>query len=132
MDAAARFAATAANRFLGARLCSATRERAELELQPRAEFVQEEGIVHGGILAMLADTTAVYLLFAQLAPEQAPTSIEFKLNFLAAAKADGHALAAAAVPVRIGRTIAVCDCEVRQGGTLIAKGTFTYLIRQRR
>ena len=131
MDTAARFLATAANRFLGTRLIEASLDRTKLELPLSPQFVQEEGVIHGGVIAMLADTASVYLLLPQMRPSQTTTSIEFKLNFLSAARADGEALTAEAVPVRIGRTIAVCDCEVRQGEILVAKGLFTYLIRER-
>ena len=131
MDTAARFLATAANRFLGTRLIESSPHRTKLELPLSAQFVQEEGVVHGGVIAMLADTASVYLVLPQMQPNQTATSIEFKLNFLSAARPDGAALTAEAVPVKLGRTIAVCECEVRQGTNLVAKGLFTYLIRER-
>jgi uncharacterized protein (TIGR00369 family) len=87
MDTAARFLATAANRFLGTRLIEASPNRTKLELTLSPQFVQEEGVIHGGVIAMLADTAAVYLLLPQMRPSQTTTSIEFKLNFLSAARA---------------------------------------------
>ena len=42
------------------------------------------------------------------------------------------ALRAIAEPLRIGRTVAVCECSVLQGDRLIAKGTFTFLLREQR
>jgi uncharacterized protein (TIGR00369 family) len=131
MDASARFAATPVNRLLGSRLVGRDADRAELELPLRPDFAQEEGVVHGGLIALLADSAAVWLLWPDLDARRAMTSIEFKLNFLAAARPDGPPLHAVAVPLRIGRTVAVCESEVRQGEVLVAKGSFTYLLRDR-
>jgi len=131
VDPAEIFARTPCNRLLGMRLVARTAQRCELELPVREELLQEERVVQGGILAALADVCAVYLLWPDLGPQRSMTSIEFKLNFLGAARLGGPALRAVAVPVRIGNTIAVCDSEVRQGDTLVAKGTFTYLLRAR-
>ncbi len=103
----------------------------EVELPVRAEFLQEEGVVHGGILTALADTAAVYLLWPELHPQRSMTGIEFKMNFLGAATAAGGPLLATATPLRIGGTIGVCESVVRQGDRLVAKGTFTFLVRER-
>jgi len=130
MDPFATFAATPSNRWLGSRLCARSAERAELELPLRAEFAQEEGVIHGGLIAMLADTAAVYLLWPDLGGRRM-TSIEFKVNFLSAARPDGGPLRAVATVLRQGRTIAVCESEVWQHDRRIAKGTFTYLLSDR-
>jgi uncharacterized protein (TIGR00369 family) len=132
MDPAAVFARTPANRFVGLRLLQRSPQRAEVELPVRAELAQEEGVVHGGLLALLADTAAVYLLWPELQPERTLTSIEFKVNFLAAARPDGAALRAVATPLRVGRSVAVCETDVFQGDVRVCKGTFTYLLQQRR
>ena len=131
MDPFADFANTPSNRFLGMRLVSRSADRSEVELPMRAEFVQEQGVVHGGFLSALADSAAVYLIGPDLGPDRAMTGIEFKMNFLAAARADGPPLRAVATPLRQGKTIAVCESEVHQGERQIAKGTFTYLLRDR-
>jgi uncharacterized protein (TIGR00369 family) len=54
--------------------------------------------------------------------------IEFKMNFLRPALADGSDLTAVATPVKIGRRIAVCTVDISQGERLVAQGTFTYLV----
>lgn len=131
MDPTAVFAATPSNLLLGLRLLGRSPERSEVELPARAELAQEEGVVHGGLLATLADTAAVWLLWPDLGADRAMTSIEFKLNFLAAGRPGGEPLRAVAVPLRVGRTVAVCEATVHQGDVLVAKGTFTYLLRAR-
>jgi uncharacterized protein (TIGR00369 family) len=56
------------------------------------------------------------------------TSIEFKLNFLRPAVAGAGDLHARARIVKQGRQVILCDIEVAQGGELVAKGLFTYLL----
>lgn len=128
----ARFAATPCNAWFGFRLVARSPERVELELPVRADFAQEEGVVQGGILTALADTAAVYLLWPDLGPERAMTGTGCSMQFLAAAAPAGPPLRATAVPLRIGRTLAVCESTIEQGGRLVAKGTFTFLLRERR
>lgn len=127
-----RFAATPCNRWLGLRLVSRSKERVELELPVRAEFVQEEGVVQGGILTALADTAAVWLVWPDLPADRGMTGIEFSMRFLSSARADAGALRAIATPLRIGSTIAVGESVVTQGDRTVAKGTFTFLVRDRR
>ena len=132
MDAAERFAGTPCNRLFGMRLVARSATRVELELPVRAEFAQEEGVVQGGILTALADTAAVYLLWPDLGPARSMTGTECSMHFLAAAAPQGPPLRATAVPLRIGRTLAVCESTIEQGGRLVAKGTFSFLLRERR
>jgi uncharacterized protein (TIGR00369 family) len=91
-------------------------------------FMQENGVVHGGMIASLADTAAVYALVETLKDSEQMTSIEFKINFLRPARMDGGPLAARATVVKRGQTIALCDVDVRQSGELVAKGLFTYIL----
>ena len=90
--------------------------------------LQVDGWVHGGVLATLADTAGAYLLYRSLPPDRSMTSIEFKLNFLRPAVADAGDLRARARLVKQGRQVTLCDIEVAQGGELVAKGLFTYLL----
>ena len=91
-------------------------------------FMQENGIVHGGMIASLADTAAVYALVAKLKESEQITSIEFKINFLRPARMNGGPLAPRATIVKRGQTIGLCDVDVSQGGELVAKGLFTYIL----
>ncbi len=132
VDPSSTFAATPCNRWLGLRLVHRSPQRVELELPVRPELLQEEGVVQGGILTALADTAAVWLLWPDLGPTQAITGTGCSMQFLAAGTLDGGPLRAVAIPLRVGRTLAVCESEVLQDGRLVAKGTFTFLFRPRR
>ncbi len=132
MDPAATFAATPCNRLLGLRLVHRSPERVVVELPLRPELLQEEGVVQGGLLTALADTAAVWLLWPDLDPRLAMTGIDCSMQFLGAGRADGGPLVATATPLRVGATIAVCESRLEQDGRLVAKGTFTFLLRPRR
>jgi uncharacterized protein (TIGR00369 family) len=94
----------------------------------RPEMAQEYGVVQGGILSGLADTAAVYLVIPDAMQRGRVHGIEFKMNFLRPAHADGSELVAVATPVKIGRRIAVCSVEISQSDRVVASGLFTYLI----
>ena len=126
------FLATPVNRFLGLRLLQRSAERVELELPVRTELLQETGVVQGGILTALADTAAVYLLWPDLGPSRSMTGIGCNMQFLTGAVADGGPLRAVATPLRVGTTVAVCDSTILQQQRVVARGTFTFLLRDRR
>lgn len=119
-------------KWTGMRLVAHEGSRAELALAPRPEFTQAEGVVHGGMLAMLADSACVFLLWPSVAREHWMASIDFQFSFLAAAKPDGDELRAVATVLKQGTRVAVCEAEVFQGSVRCCKGTFTYLLSPRR
>jgi acyl-CoA thioesterase len=110
------------NRHLQFELVSAADDRAEMRLPIQDWFRQERDIVHGGVLSSLADTAAVYAID----PARSFVGVEFKINFLKAARMDAGPLTAHARVVRRGRRIIVCSADVLQSGEVVAAGIFTY------
>lgn len=123
----AAFDAVPHNRWLSLRLVRCDETGAEIALPVRPEFVQEEGVVHGGIIAAAADTAAVYAFWPFLAGGTRMTSIEFKVNFLKPVLADKGDVRARSRVVQRGRKVGVCQVDVHQGDTLVAIGTYTYI-----
>lgn len=123
------FDATPVNRWLGLRLRERSAARVVIEQEVRREFLQETGVVQGGVLTALADTAAVYLLWPDLPNGRTMIGTSCNMTFLAAAVPGPDPLRAVATPLRVGRTVAVCESEVHQGARLVAKGTFTFLLR---
>ncbi len=115
------------NRHLGFILQERSAERTVVSLDLQREFVQETGVVHGGVIATLADTAAVYLFMPDLDPDEHMTSVEFKLNFLRAVDPERGPLVAVSSPIRRGSRIGVADVSVSQGERVVAHGLFTYL-----
>lgn len=131
-NAAATFAATPCNRWLGLQLVHCSRDRVVVALPLRQELLQEAGVVQGGLLTALADAAAVWLLWPGLGPGRTMTGIGASVQFLSPGRPDGGALLATALPVRTGGTIAVAEVRIEQDGRLVAKATLTFLLRARR
>ena len=121
------FSEVPANQHLGFQLVSQSDEEAVVTFEAAPHHGQETGVVHGGFLSAVADTAAVYVLHPYLRPNQNMASIEFKVNFLRPATVDGGAVVARAQLLHRGRRVGVCEVEVSQAETIVAKGTFTYL-----
>lgn len=119
--------AVPAAKLLGFELVRCDEREAEVRMPARADFAQEYGVVHGGILTALADTAAVYLTLPRLSDSERMTSIELKVNFLEAARPGGGELRAVARLVRGGKRVVVCEATVHQGERAVLVGLFTYL-----
>lgn len=117
------------NRHLGFKLVSQGEGTAEVSMEVREDVIQETGVVHGGILTTLADTACVYALIPGLDSGRTMTSIELKLNFLRPVLTERGTVTARATRVQLGRTVGVSDVEVSQAGKPVARGLFTYLVR---
>jgi uncharacterized protein (TIGR00369 family) len=95
--------------------------RARLEWAP--ELCTAGGVLHGGAIMALADSTGGSCAFLNL-PEGAggTTTIESKTNFLRAVR-DGH-VESVSRPLHAGRTVIVVETDVVDaGGRLVARVT---------
>lgn len=114
--------------FLGIVVEMAEKRRSRLRLPWREEFTQPLGYVHGGIIATLADAAAGWALFPEVERAEGCTTLQMQVNFLApVVKTD---MVAVAKIVRLGRTTALMDVEVKSGRTLCAKALVTYHIKR--
>jgi uncharacterized protein (TIGR00369 family) len=96
------------SRLLGAELSALERGFAELQLPLAAQLQQQNGFAHGGALSYLADNA---LTFAGGTALRVPVvTAEFKINYLR--PGIGERLVARARAVHVGRSQAVCSCEV--------------------
>jgi uncharacterized protein (TIGR00369 family) len=81
---------------------------AQLSLPMSPQLLQQDGFVHGGVLAYLADNALTYAGGSVLG--NVLTS-EFKINYIRPAK-HGERLVAVATVVGSGKTQAVCRCDI--------------------
>ena len=93
--------------LMGARLDAFEAGSVELSLAVVPALLQQDGFVHGGVLAYLADNALTYAGGSVLG--KVLTS-EFKINYLR--PATGAFIVARAVVVHAGRNQAVCRCDV--------------------
>lgn len=96
------------SQLLGARLDAWEPGRAQLSLPIGPHLLQQNGFVHGGVLAYLADNALTYAGGSVLDPV---LTSEFKINYLRPAT-QADRLVAVATVVGSGRTQAVCRCDI--------------------
>jgi uncharacterized protein (TIGR00369 family) len=95
------------------------------QLDVRAHHKQIHGVVHGGILAALADTTAAVAVYTTLPKGTEIATVELKINYLE--PVPGGRIKADARVLRSGRNFAVAECEiVNEDGSLAAKALLTF------
>ena len=116
---------------LGARLTRVEPGRVHVAFSRSDHFTQQNGFLHAGALASVADSACGYAAFT-LAPVATDVlAVEFKINLLAPARAPEFE--ARARVVRSGRTLSTCIAEVFavQNGDeeLVAMMTSTIITR---
>lgn len=90
---------------------------------------QQDGFIHAGVMATMADHTAGYAAFTTVAEEFQILTIEFKINFLRPAY--GNALVCRSSVIREGHQLIISESEVfdqRVGEeALVAKALVTLM-----
>ena len=71
---------------------------------------QQHGFVHGGVVGMIADSSAGYAAMTLVPASASVLTVEYKLNLVA--PADGDKLVARGQVVRPGRTLVITKAEV--------------------
>ena len=99
--------------------------RAIFRLDVRPIHKQIHGVVHGGILAALADTTAAIAAYTSVPRGVELATLELKINFLE--PVPGGTVKADARVLRTGRNFVVTECEIyNESGSLAAKALMTF------
>lgn len=113
-------------RFLGMSLGYCENGVARVRLPYRKEFEEGHGMVHGGLMGLLADAAGNYAV-GSVSPGSTVKTVEFKLSLLAGVQGD---LLAIGEVVRKGRTLATCRLEVVEGNDrVVAIGLATYALQ---
>jgi uncharacterized protein (TIGR00369 family) len=114
-------------KLLGFELEAAEAGRAVLRMRVRPRHKQVHGVVHGGVLAALADTAGGLATYVTLPRGTRLATVEIKINYLE--PVDQGTVRADARVLRKGRNFAVVDCEVLDGtGRLAAKALMTFSV----
>lgn len=96
------------SQLVQAELTRYTCEGVELRLPVAQKIQQQHGFVHGGVVSYLADNALTFAGGAALGP--AVVTSEYKINYVRPAM--GRQLVARASVVHVGRSQAVCRCDV--------------------
>jgi uncharacterized protein (TIGR00369 family) len=100
-----RFMAT-----LGARLVRVEPGLCEIELDWRAELVQQHGYLHAGVTTAIADSAGGYAAYSLMPADSSVIAVELKVNLLEPAR--GQRFVARARVLRAGRRLSVCSIGV--------------------
>jgi len=99
--------------------------RAIFRLDVRPNHKQIHGVVHGGIIAALADTTGAIAAYTVVPRGVELATLELKINYLE--PVPGGRVKAEARVLRSGRNFIVTECEIfNESGSLAAKALMTF------
>jgi len=107
--ATAVFDAQTAMRTLGISIARLDAGEADLVMDYSADFTQQNGFVHAGIITAGLDNACGIAASTLMAPGAAILTVEFKTNLLAPAK--GARFVFRAQVVKPGRTLTVCEAR---------------------
>jgi uncharacterized protein (TIGR00369 family) len=107
--ATAVFDAQPVMRTLGISIARLEAGEADLAMDYSADFAQQNGFVHAGIITAGLDNACGIAAYTLMAPGAAILTVEFKTNLLAPAK--GERFQFRAEVVKPGRTLTVCEAR---------------------
>jgi uncharacterized protein (TIGR00369 family) len=85
--------------------------RVDIELPYSDAVTQQHGYFHAAAMAAIADTAGGYAALTLMDPAEEVLAVEFKINLLR--PATGSRLIAEATVIRAGRTLIVCQANVK-------------------
>jgi uncharacterized protein (TIGR00369 family) len=112
-------------KFMGIELLDAGEGWVKMKIAFRPEFLQPF-TMHGGVIYSLADAAAAHALMTLILPDQVPTTVEQRINFLKGIK-DQDVYCEARI-VHLGKTLAYGEVTMTTpDGALVAKSTATLM-----
>ena len=113
--------------LIGGELDSWEEGRVVMSIKLEDRHMNPGGVLHGGVLTTLMDEATAHAIAIVRGLEAPLATVDMNVSFLAAAR-PGDELECEARTLRIGRSVAFAEAEVRRRGRgdLVAKGRFTY------
>jgi uncharacterized protein (TIGR00369 family) len=121
------FARQAFMTLIGASVVRVAEGEVEIALPFRGDLVQQNGVLHAGVLAAIADSACGYAALSLMPEESNVLSVEFKINLLAPAA--GERFIARARVLRPGKTLTVTTADVLADAKLVATMLATMIRR---
>src|SRR5215210_2954690 len=97
-------------RTVGANLESVESGKVVIACAADERLTQQHGLMHGGLLASLADVACGYAALTMMSEDREVLTVEFKINFLKPAKT--NRVIAVGEVLQSGRTLTVCQGTV--------------------
>ena len=105
--------------------------RSYMDLEISQKHMQPFGIIHGGVCASLVDAAAFWAVQTELEDNVGLTTVEVKLNYLAAVSTGS--LRAVGECLKVGKTLCLGQGTVSDAkGRLVAHGTATLMLLKNR
>jgi uncharacterized protein (TIGR00369 family) len=126
-DLSARISSSAFHAAFGMRLAGAERGSVRLTFEAGLEQINLQGLIHGGVIATLADTAMGLAVRSSMEPNRRHVTIELGVHYLLPAR-PGR-LEAIGRAVRVGSQVAYAEADVLDmQGRLLARGNGTYAV----
>src|SRR5712664_348723 len=120
------FSSVAFAKFLGLELGEIGDGTVSIHLPVRAELMQNQGVVHGGVVASLIDTASAFAVLTQIEVDERVTTTDLTIHYLRPITS-GRMTATARV-IRGGRRLFVLSVEVTSDNdVLVATAVTTYI-----
>ena len=123
--ARAAFESVAYAKFLGLELCELKSGEVTVCLDVRAELMQNQGVIHGGVIASLIDTASAFVILTAIDENERVMTTDLTIHYLRPITA-GRLMAKARI-VRGGRRRFVVNVEVENEGSLAATAITGYV-----
>lgn len=118
-------------RLLGMEVVTIEEGKVEFAVTTKADFANPLGMVHGGIAATLLDSVMGCAVHTTLPAGVGYSTLELKINYIAAVKTDAVRLVATGTTIHVGRTTATAEGRIHDDrGRLVAHGTTTCIIQR--
>ena len=91
---------------IGARISKVLPGEVEIEVAWRQDLTQQQGFVHGAVIAAIIDTACGYASYTLMPADVEVVTVEFKINFIA--PAIGEKMIARGRVTKAGKTLTVC------------------------
>ncbi|MEO7144220.1 MAG: PaaI family thioesterase [Bryobacteraceae bacterium] len=115
------------HRTLGVRVSRKHKDGVTVECLLHEGLLNSSGVVHGGVIAAIADEAAWYAIDDRLGGARRATTTDLKINYLLPLA--GKKAVARAVLLRIGKTLCIARVDLMDAGrNLAAVAIVTYML----
>jgi uncharacterized protein (TIGR00369 family) len=115
------------HQWAGLELMSVGEGQAELSMNLQPHHFNPQGIVHGGIITAVADTSIGLALRSKLRPGLTHRTAQLNVHFLA--KGEGNRIIGRGRALHLGQRMGYGEAEVLDGnGQLLGRATGTFIV----
>jgi uncharacterized protein (TIGR00369 family) len=127
-ELSARLAASSFHTWAGMEVVEASPGKVTVAMRVEERHVNLQGLVHGGMLSILADTACGLSIRSAMEPGRLHVTADLDIHFLAPAKPG--TLVGRGKAIKVGRSLAFAEASIEDGeGRLLAKAQSRFSVR---